>query len=118
LLTADELERVLIGAAREGRTVSYRQLLALGGWRIGPNNVRALMRVLSQVCRRVEARGEPDLACLVVRESDGLPGEGWFRAEAARGGLLEGSRRRRVEVAQTAAFAFWRSGGAFLEQRG
>jgi len=107
LLDADALERALIQAAREGRTVSYRQLLAMGGRRVGPNNVRALMRVLAEVCRRVEARGEPDLACLVVRESDGLPGEGYFSAEAERGFVQRGGRRERVRAAQAAAFAFW-----------
>jgi hypothetical protein len=106
-LDADALERVLVQAAREGRTVSYRRLLAMGGRRVGPNNVRALMRVLAEVCRRSEAKGEPDLACLVVRESDGLPGEGYFAAEAARSEPLHGSRRARVERAQKAAFAFW-----------
>ena len=107
MLDADALERVLIRAAREGRTVSYRQLLAMAGRRVGPNNVRALMRVLAEVCRRSEARGEPDLACLVVRERDGLPGEGYFTAEAAESGPLDGSRRTRVARAQAAAFAHW-----------
>jgi hypothetical protein len=107
VLDADALERVLIRAAREGRTVSYRQLLAMAGRRVGPNNVRALMRVLAEVCRRTEARGEPDLACLVVRERDGLPGEGYFATEAAESGPLDGSRRARVARAQALAFAHW-----------
>ncbi len=107
MLDADQLEQVLIQAARGGHTVSYRALLAMGGRRVGPNNVRALMRVLGEVCRRMEARGEPDLACLVVRESDGLPGEGYFAAEAERGDVLAGSRRARVTRAQEAAFAYW-----------
>jgi hypothetical protein len=112
VLDADALERVLVQAAREGRTVSYRQLLAMADRRVGPNNVRALMRVLAEVCRRSEARGEPDLACLVVRERDGLPGEGYFVAEAATGAPLQGSRRARVERAQAEAFAFWADGAA------
>ncbi|MFW5833274.1 MAG: ribose-phosphate pyrophosphokinase [Pseudomonadota bacterium] len=107
MLRADELEAVLIQAARQKGTLSYRQLLEMGGRRVGPNNVRALMRVLSEVCRRTEARGEPDLACLVVREKDGLPGAGWFAAEAQKGQPLDGSSRTRVERAQAAAFAFW-----------
>lgn len=111
MLEADALERVLIQTAREGRTVSYRQLLAMAGRRVGPNNVRALMRVLAEVCRRTAARGEPDLACLVVREQDGLPGEGYFTAEAETGEALQGSRRARVERAQAAAYAFWAAQG-------
>ncbi len=107
MLDADALERVLIRTAREGRTVSYRQLLALAGRRVGPNNVRALVRVLAEVCRRTEARGEPDLACLVVRERDGLPGDGWFSADAARAAPPAAGRRTRAAQAQADAFAFW-----------
>ncbi|MEO1092446.1 MAG: ribose-phosphate pyrophosphokinase [Pseudomonadota bacterium] len=108
MIDADRLERILTDVARAGRSVSYRELLFLFDRRVGPNNVRALMRVLGEVCRRSEARGEPDLACLVVRESDRLPGEGYFAAEAERGEPLEGSRRARVDRAQATAFAFWR----------
>jgi len=107
VLDADALERVLVRAAREGRAVSYRQLLAMAGRRVGPANVRALVRVLAEVCRRSEAKGEPDLACLVVRERDGLPGEGYFTAEATSGAPRDGDRRARVARAQAAAFAFW-----------
>ncbi len=109
MLDAEQLEGILQDAAREQRTLSYRALLAMGGRRVGPNNVRALMRVLTEVCRRSEARGEPDLACLVVRESDGLPGEGYFAAEAERGGPVLASRRARVKAAQEVAFAFWQA---------
>lgn len=104
MLDADALERVLIQAAAQGATLSYRQLLAMGGRRVGPNNVRALMRVLGEVCRRTEARGEPDLACLVVREKDGLPGAGYFAAEGA---LSPSERRAHIAQAQERAFAFW-----------
>ncbi len=96
-----------MAAARHRRPVSYRQLLHLFDRRIGPNNVRALMRVLAEICRQSEAKGEPDLACLVVREKDGLPGEGYFAAEAATGHSLQGSRRARVTKAQERAFAYW-----------
>ncbi len=111
MLDAEALERVLVRAAREGRTVSYRQLLAMADRRVGPANVRALVRVLAEVCRRSAAKGEPDLACLVVREKDRLPGEGFFTAEAATGEPLVGSRRARVARAQAEAFAFWAEGG-------
>ncbi len=112
MLDAEALERVLVRAAREGRTVSYRQLLAMADRRVGPANVRALVRVLAEVCRRSEAKSEPDLACLVVRERDGLPGEGYFADETAKGGPRDASRRARVERAQAEAFAFWADGGA------
>ena len=47
--------------------------------------MRALCKVLAYVDDEAEARGEPELAVLVVRQSDGLPGQGWWvggRAEA------------------------------------
>ena len=107
-LDPDRLERVLIDTAANGRIVSYRQLLAVFGRRVGPNNVRALMQVLAEVCRRSAARAEPELACIVVREADGLPGEGYFRGTPG-----EFDRMRRasmVAAAQARAFAHWRQG--------
>ena len=35
-------------------------------------------KVLSYVDDEAEGRGEPELAVLVVRQSDGLPGQGWW----------------------------------------
>ena len=44
--------------------------------------VMAICRDIGEVCRRIEAGGggPEDIACLVVRKSDGLPGEGYFRS--------------------------------------
>lgn len=114
-MDAAKLERFLIEAARAGRSVSYRQTLALFGRRIGPNNVRALMRVLSEVCEGTDFRGEPDLACLVVREKDRLPGEGYFQSHARAGrydGPSEGPLAAAFVAAEQArAFAFWARAG-------
>lgn len=109
MLDADRLERALVEAARSGRTVSYRQLLGLFGRKVGPNNVRALMRVLAEVCRRSEARGEPELACLVVREADGMPGEGYF--VGTPGEHDRSQRPAVVAAAQARAVAHWQAGG-------
>lgn len=86
MVDLDRLERALIVAARDGCPMTYGQLLAFFGRRTGPNNVRALCRDLGQVGDRLRARGAPDLACLVVRKADGLPGEGWFDWARAREG--------------------------------
>jgi hypothetical protein len=74
----DRLERALIQAALERRPVSYGQLLAFFGWRVTWVTVGALCRDLGRVEERRAGEGWPDLACLVVRRSDGLPGEGYF----------------------------------------
>jgi hypothetical protein len=80
MVDLERLERALLAAARGRRPVTYGQLLALFERRLTPITVRALCRDLGKVCERVAARGGPDLAVLVVRKSDGLPGEGYFAA--------------------------------------
>ena len=55
-------------------------MLAHFGLRITPRRVFALCRDLGAVCERNRARGEPELAVLVVRKSDRLPGEGFFHS--------------------------------------
>jgi hypothetical protein len=79
------LEHRLLAAALTGRAVTYGELLAFFERRVTPINVRALCRDLGQVCERIEAAGGPDLACLVVRASDRLPGAGYFQAMRAAG---------------------------------
>ncbi len=86
MVDLDHLERVLVQAARERRPVTYGQLLAFFERKVTRITVAALCRDLGAVCRRMEGAGKPDLACLVVRKSDGLPGEGWFTAEREASG--------------------------------
>ena len=45
--------------------------------------MRALCKVLAVVDDEAAALGEPGLAVLVVRQSDGLPGQGWWVGDAA-----------------------------------
>lgn len=111
MVDLERLEAVLVQAARERRPVTYGQLLGYFGRKVTRITVGALCRDLGLVCRRVEAQGGPDLAVLVVRKSDGLPGEGYFgslRAEGLHEGPSTGPaaealvRRRQEEV-----FAFY-----------
>ena len=78
MVDLDRLERVLIQAALEQRPVNYGQLLAFFGWKVTQITVGALCRDLGRIDQRRAEEGWPDLACLVVRKSDGLPGEGYF----------------------------------------
>ena len=57
--------------------------------------MRALCKVLSVVDEEAEARGEPELAVLVVRQSDGLPGQGWWIERRARAWLCRAVGRAR-----------------------
>jgi hypothetical protein len=79
LVDIDRLEALLVGAARARRSLTYAEVLAHFGIRITPRRVFALCRDLGAVCERNRTRGEPELAVLVVRKSDRLPGEGFFR---------------------------------------
>lgn len=99
---------LLVAAAREGRAVSYSELLRDLGHRFTRPKMRAVCKTLDAIDEAAAAVGEPALAVLVVRESDGLPGQGWWiGARDARG--YRGGRQASAFVAelQQAAFAFW-----------
>jgi hypothetical protein len=114
MVDIDRLERVLLQAAAEEHALTYGQILAFFGRRVTPIQVSALCRDLGLVCRRVEARGGPDLACLVVRKSDSLPGEGYFvamRSERHYDGPPTGPQAHAfIRQRQELAYAFARAG--------
>lgn len=94
-----------MAAAAAGEPLTYGALLAFFERRVTPITVRALCRDLGKVCDRIEARGGPDLACLVVRKSDGLPGAGYFdglRQSGRYAGPAEGEPARRFVAAEQA----------------
>lgn len=89
MVDLDRLERALIRAALDRQPLTYGQLLAFFDRRVTRITVSALCRDLGRVEERRRAEAWPDLACLVVRKSDGLPGEGYFdslRREGAYAG--------------------------------
>lgn len=111
-LDIDRLERVLLEAARSARTVTYSQVLRYFDKGVGRGTVALLCRDLGAVCARNRSRGEPELAVLVVRKADGLPGNGFMVAEAEAGrwqGPLIGpeaeSHMRRLQAEVFAHFA-------------
>ena len=113
MVDLDRLERVLVEAARDGRPVTYGRLLAYFERRVTRITVGALCRDLARVERRREGQGWPDLACLVVRRSDGLPGEGYFaslRAEGAYDGPVEGPAAEAVIRERQARARTWAEG--------
>lgn len=106
------VRRLLVAAAREGRAVSYSELLGQLGHRFTRPKMRAVCRTLDVVDREAAAAGEPALAVLVVRESDRLPGQGWWiGARDAHGheGAWEGAEALSlVRELQGLAFDYWR----------
>ena len=103
---------LLIEAARQGRSVSYSEALAELGHRFTRPKMRALCKTLDVIDEAGRVAGEPELAVLVVRESDRLPGQGWWVGGAAflrdYDGPWEGPKARAfVDALQAEAFTYW-----------
>lgn len=104
----DRIETLLQTAAREGRDTSYSEMLLNLGMRFSRPKMRTLCRVLDEVDRRAAMRGEPALAALVVRESDRLPGQGWWMGRHDYVGEWTGpDARAHLRGIQDAIFAYW-----------
>jgi len=109
---APRIRAILTEAAREGRSVSYSELLGDLGFRFTRPKMRAVCRTLAEVDRLCALDGEPDLAVLVVRESDRLPGQGWWVGGTALllgyDGPWEGAAAARfIREQQQAVFDYW-----------
>lgn len=107
------MRSLLVAAARDGRSVTYSELLADLGTRFTRPKMRALCRTLDRIDQAGAAAGEPDLAVLVVRESDGLPGQGWWAGGRAfamghDGDWTGAAARALVGELQRVAFDWWR----------
>lgn len=99
---------ILQHAAREGRSVSYSEMLLNLGFRFTRPKMRALCKTLDAVDREAVARGEPPLAPLVVREGDRLPGQGWWVSRDDYQGPWEGAEARAyLAEHQKRAFEYW-----------
>ena len=111
LADPDEVRAILVSAARAGEAISYSEVLGLLGHRFSRPKMRQLCVVLGHVDRDAEIRGEPELAVLVVRASDGLPGQGWWISGAkAHGysGEWEGpAAARLIRKVQARTFEYW-----------
>lgn len=116
-LLADPLEvrAILIASATAGEPITYAETLQLLGHHFTRPKMRALCKVLAFVDDEAEERGEPELAVLVVRQSDGLPGQGWWVGGAKKHGytgLWEGPKATRlIRKLQRQAFDYWSSRG-------
>lgn len=109
-----EVRAHLVAAARAGVALSYGELLEHLGYRFSRPKMRALCALLGEIDRAAEARGEPELAVLVVRASDGIPGQGWWvgGGGSSRGyqGLWQGPEAARfIASVQGETFAYWQS---------
>ncbi len=104
---------LLIDAAREERALSYSDLLGLLGHRFTRPKMRAVCKTLDVIDEAAIAAGEPELAVLVVRESDRLPGQGWWGGARAfvlgyDGPWTGPQAMTLVREQQQIAFDYWR----------
>ena len=107
----------LVAAAAAGTALTYSELLGQLGYEFSRPKMRALCRTLGAVDEEAEARGEPELAVLVVRQSDGLPGQGWWVAGGAekhghKAGWEGEAAKKLVRRLQQRAFRYWSSRAA------
>jgi hypothetical protein len=106
-----EVRAILVASAQAGQAISYAQVLELLGHHFSRPKMRQLCKVLGYVDNETEARGEPELAVLVVRQSDGLPGQGWWIGGAKKHGytgLWEGPKAASlIRKIQRQAFEYW-----------
>ena len=114
LAEPEEVRAYLVAAARAGVALTYTELLERLGFAFSRPKMRQLCAVLGTVDEAAEARGEPELAVLVVRQSDGIPGQGWWVAGGARSRGYEGpwqgpEAARFIRSVQAETFAYWQS---------
>ena len=107
-----EIRAHLVAAAAVGRSLTYSELLEHLGYGFSRPKMRQLCKTLGAVDQEAAARGEPELAVLVVRQSDGIPGQGWWVAGggSAHGyqGPWEGPEAAKfVRRLQQKTFAYW-----------
>ena len=111
LADPDEVRAILIASAAAGEPITYSETLQLLGHDFTRPKMRALCKVLAFVDDDAEQRGEPELAVLVVRQSDALPGQGWWVGGAKKHGhtgLWEGpSAAKLIRKLQRQAFDYW-----------
>jgi hypothetical protein len=106
-----EVRAILVASAQAGEPITYSEVLGMLGHGFTRPKMRALCKVLTFVDGEAELRGEPELAVLVVRQSDGLPGQGWWIEGAKKHGykgLWEGPEAATlIGKVQRRVFAHW-----------
>ena len=108
LFDVDRTEAILQSSAGEGHSLSYSELLLMLGYRFTRPKMRALCKVLDVIDIRAAARGEPELAVLVVREGDRLPGQGWWTGRRDYEGEWTGAEASAfIATLHTRAFTHW-----------
>jgi hypothetical protein len=114
LAAPEEVRAHLVAAASAGVALTYSELLERLGYAFSRPKMRQLCAIVGAVDEDAAARGEPELAVLVVRQSDGIPGQGWWVAGGGRSrgyqGPWEGPEAARfIRSVQAETFDWWKS---------
>lgn len=112
-----EVRRHVVESAAAGQAITYSELLAALGHRFTRPRMRALCKTLAVVDEQAADRGEPELAVLVVRQSDALPGQGWWIGKPANVHGYDGpwtgpDALAFVRGLQKQAFDYWKAAPA------
>ncbi len=108
MFQVEAVEQLLIQCARSGVDISYSEALLVLGCRFSRPKMRELCKVLGEVEKRARENGEPELAVLVVRGSDRLPGDGWWTNRKSYHGKWTGEQAEKyVRRLQKKAFQYW-----------
>ena len=109
MIDTDLVEKLLIQCARNGTDISYSEALSAIGLSFTRPRMRQFCRVLGEVESRARKNGEPELAVLVVRGSDRLPGDGWWTGRTRYRGEWTGQEAAKyVRRLQNRAYKYWR----------
>ncbi len=102
------VEALMQSVAKQGKQLSYSEALAHLGYQFSRPIMRALCATLGAVDERAAKRGEPELAVLVTRASDKLPGQGWWLDRHAYQGSWTGPEAvAYIRKLQKRAFTYW-----------
>ena len=108
MFQAELVEQLLVRCATSRTDISYSEALTALGTRFTRPKMRELCRVLGEVEMRAKENGEPELAVLVVRGSDRLPGDGWWACRKNYRGDWKGEKAEKyVRRLQQKAFKYW-----------
>ena len=108
LFDLDQIESLLQASAREGKPISYAETLNCLGMAFSRPKMRALCVALGEIDRRARAKRQPELAVLVVRASDKLPGAGWWINRVDYKGASEGAKAEKfIRTLQQKTFEYW-----------
>lgn len=103
------IKALLENCAKEGRAISYSELLLNLGFRFTRPKMRAVCKTLDRIDKLNAEEGAPALAVLVVREGDGLPGQGWWVGREDYQGQWTGpDAREYIAKLQRQVFSYWK----------